>query len=77
MQDTLAYVDHRLHTAGRSEPVFSPDTLELVFEYSNGIPRKINNICDIALVIGFSRKLDNIDGDWMKRLIQAERGDGA
>ncbi len=56
--------------------MFSPDALELVFEYSNGIPRKINNICDIAL-IGFSRKLDNIDGDWMKRLIQAERGDGA
>ena len=40
-------------------------------------PAQINNICDIALVIGFSRKLDNIDGDWMKRLIQAERGDGA
>ncbi len=76
MQDTLDHVDHCLHTAGRSKPVFSPDALELVFEYSNGIPRKINNICDIAL-IGFSRKLDNIDGDWMKRLIQAERGDGA
>lgn len=41
------------------------------------IPRKINNICDIALVIGFSRKLEQIDGEWMARLIQSERGDGA
>ena len=35
-----------------------------------------NNICDIALVIGFSRKLQGIDADWVERLIQAERGDG-
>jgi len=28
-------------------------------------------------VIGYSRKLEQIDGDWMQRLIQAERGDGA
>jgi len=71
------YVGHRLLTAGRPEPLFSAEALRLVFEYANGIPRKINNICDVALVIGFGRKLEFIDGDWMKRLIQAERGDGA
>lgn len=74
---TSDYVDHRLQVAGRSEPVFTADALQQVFDYSNGIPRKINNICDIALVIGFSRKLAQIDGDWMARLIQSERGDGA
>jgi type II secretory pathway predicted ATPase ExeA len=76
-QASCDYVGYRLQTAGRSEPLFSPDALEQVFEYSNGIPRRINNICDIALVIGYSRTLEGIDGDWMKRLIQAERGDGA
>jgi len=74
---TADYVGHRLRTAGRGEALFAPEALELVFEYSNGIPRKINNICDIALVIGFSRKLEGIAADWMNRLIQAERGDGA
>ena len=73
--DTAAYIDHRLATAGRDEPVFSPDAVEEVYEYSGGIPRQINNICDIALVIGFSRKLEAIDGEWMRRLIHAERGD--
>lgn len=76
-QDTFEYVGHRLRTAGRSEALFSPEALELVYQYSNGIPRKINNLCDIALVIGYSRKLESIDADWMQRLIQAERGDGA
>ena len=74
---TADYVGHRLRTAGQDEPLFSPEALRLVFEYSNGIPRKINNICDIALVIGFSRELEDIDSDWMTRLIQAERGDSA
>lgn len=73
-EDTAAYVAHRLQTAGREEPVFTPEAVELAFDYSGGIPRKVNNICDIALVVGYSRKLDLIDGDWMQRFIHAESG---
>lgn len=76
-QDSIDYVRFRLDVAGRSEELFDADALHLVHDYANGIPRKINNICDIALVIGFSRKLERIDAEWMQRLIQAERGDGA
>ena len=71
------YVEHRLEVAGRKEPILTESTLELVDQYSGGIPRKVNNICDIALVVGFSRKLEHIDADWIKRLIQAEGGNGA
>lgn len=73
--DTHEYIAHRLETAGRTDPVFTPQAVELVYEYSGGVPRRINNICDIALVIGYSRKLDAVDGEWMQRLIQVERGD--
>jgi hypothetical protein len=48
----------------------------LIHQHTPGVSRKINHICDIALVIGFSRKLQGIDADWVERLIQAERGDG-
>lgn len=71
------YMAHRLQVAGREEPIFDLDAVDLICEYADGIPRKINNICDIALVIGFSRKLKAIDADWMQRLIQAENDDGA
>ena len=71
------YLSHRLRVAGRQESIFTPDAVELVYEYSEGIPRKINNLCDIALVIGYSRKLEEIDGDGMYHLIQTERGHGA
>ena len=76
-EGAMEYIGHRLKVAGREEPVFTPEAIELVFQYSAGIPRTINNICDIALVIGYSRKLASIDGDWMQRLIQSERGNGA
>ena len=68
------YITHRLKVAGREDPVFSPEAIELIYEYSTGTPRKINNICDISLVVGFSRKLELIDAGWMQRLIRAESG---
>ncbi len=70
------YLSYRLKVAGRKEALFTPDAVELIYEYSEGIPRKINNICDIALVIGYSRKLEEIDGEAMYHLIQTERGHG-
>ena len=66
------YVLHRLVVAGREEPIFSAGAIELIHAYSGGVPRKINNICDIALVIGSSRKLQSLDADWMDRLIRSE-----
>ena len=75
-EEVPEYVAHRLRTAGRDEPVFSPTALELVYEYSSGVPRQINNLCDIALVIGFSRKLEMVDEDAVRRLIQQRDAQG-
>jgi general secretion pathway protein A len=75
-EETSDYIAHRLQVAGRVEPIFSADAIGLVYQYSGGIPRKVNNICDIALLIGSSRKLTDLDADWMTRLIQSEQGNG-
>jgi len=76
-EEVRGYIEHRLQVAGRQEPVFTDEAIELIDEYSAGIPRKINNICDISLLIGYSRKCERIDADWIKRLIQAESSNGA
>ena len=73
-EDVHEYVAHRLAVAGRKEPVFSSDALDLVHDFSDGVPRMVNNICDISLVIGYGRKLDSVDAGWMRRLIQAAEG---
>jgi general secretion pathway protein A len=55
------YVVHRLSVAGRKDPVFGDDACDAIHGYSDGIPRRINHVCDLALLTGFGRKADGID----------------
>lgn len=53
-EDTFRYIQHRLDIAGFKGPfLFNDEALNLIWEYSAGIPRKINIICDNALLIGY------------------------
>jgi general secretion pathway protein A len=52
-----------LRIAGAAETgLFAPDALRLVFQYSRGIPRLINIICDRALVVGYVEDARRIEG---------------
>jgi general secretion pathway protein A len=53
-----AYIHSRLERAGASadSPIFSDEALEKVFEYSRGIPRIINNLCENSMVNAFARE---------------------
>lgn len=53
--EVAEYIAHRLAVAGRAEPLFDAKALFVVFKVSGGIPRKINVLCDTALVYGFSQ----------------------
>lgn len=60
-EDCIKYILHRLRVVGRQTPLFEDSALGLIYEKSGGIPRRINNICDLALLVGFGRKLTLID----------------
>jgi general secretion pathway protein A len=52
--ETAGYVEHRLKCAGAGEwPKLYPDALEAIFKASNGIPRRINAVCDRLLLSGY------------------------
>jgi len=68
--ETGKYVAFRLEKAGRTENIFTAAAMEEIYNYSEGIPRKINNICDLALLIGFSMKTGKIDIDIIKKVIR-------
>jgi type II secretory pathway predicted ATPase ExeA len=57
------YIEFRLTKAGRSEPLFTEAALKELFRFSNGMPRRINNLAAGALLEGFSRGTRIIDGD--------------
>jgi general secretion pathway protein A len=66
------YVAHRLRVAGRVEPIFTADAVELIGQYAGGIPRRINSICDLSLAIGFSRQVELIDQELVYQIVMNE-----
>ncbi len=51
--ETEAYIVHRMQTVGWSgDPSFSEDTFTAIHQYTGGIPRKINALCDRLLLMG-------------------------
>jgi general secretion pathway protein A len=59
-EETQAYIAERLRIAGASQPVFSPEAVELVHFYSKGIPRIINLICEHALISAYVEQIKPI-----------------
>jgi general secretion pathway protein A len=56
-----AYVTHRLAIAGGTTRVtFEPRATDLVHEYSGGVPRVINLLCDRALMLGADARATTI-----------------
>jgi len=49
-QEIPAYILHHLQVAGLDRQVFTEDAIAMVYQFSKGIPRRINNICRYALV---------------------------
>ncbi len=70
-EETLGYVEHRLKIASEngSVSVFLPEALELVYEFSKGIPRLINFACDNALLSGFVYDKKPINKDIMIEVV--------
>jgi len=61
LETTKAYILHRMKIAGSKRILFSDSVIELIHQFSKGIPRLINTICDNALLEGFLLKKETID----------------
>lgn len=70
-QDTFAYIMHRLSIVNYKSPqLFSNNALNLIWTHSGGIPRKINILCDNALLIGYALEKKSINEDILKEVIR-------
>ncbi len=68
LDSTSAYIKHRLKVAESGNQIFTDDAIDVVFRHSFGTPRRINNICDLALLAGYQRGIDSINGEFIKSL---------
>lgn len=52
-EEVKKYLTHRLRVAGSEEELFTPDSIEQIYEVSGGIPRLINVLADRALLAAY------------------------
>jgi hypothetical protein len=62
VQETRDYVEHRLRVVGwQQDPRFSDDAFEVIHTLTEGVPRRINVLCDRILLFGFLEELHEFD----------------
>lgn len=54
LEETERYLEHRLHAVGGDLGVFDPAARQLIHQLTQGNLRRINRLCDFALLIGFA-----------------------
>ncbi|OCX66443.1 hypothetical protein BFP70_05185 [Thioclava sp. SK-1] len=69
-RQTAAYIDHRLQVAGAQPGLFTPQAKARIHAMSGGIPRLINQICDLTLVYAYTDLQMQIDRDFVDTVMQ-------
>ena len=68
--DVVAYIRHRVRIArgGETGELFTDEAYAAVTRTSHGVPRRINNICDLCLLDGMQLNLERIDESIVKKV---------
>jgi pSer/pThr/pTyr-binding forkhead associated (FHA) protein len=60
-EDMKAYVLHRLEVAGSNgRTIFAEDTFPLIYQYTGGVPRLVNVLCETAMMAAFTSDRDQV-----------------
>lgn len=71
LEETQAYILHRLKQAGwQLDPRFSEAGFSLIHEFTGGIPRVINTLCDRLLLFAYLEEIHDIDGRTVQTVIE-------
>jgi general secretion pathway protein A len=58
-----------MQAAGASRVVFTPEAIAAVYESSGGIPRKVNTMADLALLIGFMERCQQVGPEVIRKAV--------
>ncbi len=76
-KDVEKYIRHRLAVAGRETPLFTTEACAMIAKASQFIPRRINILCNTALVYGFGAEAELIDRVLVDELLKDKAEFGA
>jgi general secretion pathway protein A len=65
------YINHRLNIAGSADRIrFTDEAIGIISNFSSGVPRLINMVCDRALLAGFVAETNIIDLNIIKKCVE-------
>ena len=70
-EGTENYIRHRIAVAGCTEELFDRYARAAIYYFSRGIPRAINNICDMALVYGYAEEVKPVTCELVLEVIRS------
>lgn len=70
LSETVEYIRHRLKVAGAKTEIFKEDAYKAIYDLSGGMPRVINNACDLALLHAFSQQSLHVDKEIVDKVAQ-------
>src|SRR5712664_2003555 len=73
-EETYGYISERLRIAGANgTPVFSKEARDSIQNYSKGIPRVVNLLCEHALINSFAERLRPVPASVVKEIAEEFR----
>lgn len=69
LEDTRNYIFYRLKHAGAKDPIFTKEAVKLIHRYTEGVPRRINQACDLSMLVGYSEKNYCVDENTVQKVI--------
>lgn len=73
--ETKRYIEYRLKIAGsvNYHEIFTEQASAIIYCYSEGIPRKINNLCDFSMVFAFAEGEHTVTADIVFEMMKEKR----
>lgn len=62
IEETRRYIEHRLGLVGwTGDPHFTDDVFSGIYAFTEGVPRRINTLCDRLMLYGYLEEIHQID----------------
>lgn len=72
LSQTKAFIRTQLAYSGFTGSIFSDDAMRLIYDYSSGVPRLINNVCSNSLIYAYQNRRTIVDEKMVQQVIDGE-----
>ncbi len=63
------YIAHRLRTAGGTGEEFTPEAAAMVYDHTDGVPRLVNQLCDLSMLYAWSAESREVNEATIKSVL--------